>query len=97
MGRIVTVALSPELADFVDGKVADGDYQSVDEVVSAALALMREHDEGLRLFVPPLRRAKRQASRSRSTSMRSLRKCTGAPRSSETCAVFSSSVSFTSA
>jgi antitoxin ParD1/3/4 len=47
MCRIVTVALSSELADFVDGKVDAGDYQSVDEVVSAALALMREHDEGL--------------------------------------------------
>lgn len=41
------ITLSPELIRFAEAKVASGEYGSVSEVVSGALALMREESAPL--------------------------------------------------
>ncbi len=40
----MNVSLTPELEEFVSGKVASGRYTSASEVVREALRLLEEHD-----------------------------------------------------
>ena len=41
----MNVSLMPELQELVNEKVRSGQYASSDEVVSAALQLLKEHDQ----------------------------------------------------
>jgi antitoxin ParD1/3/4 len=50
----LNVSLTPELARFVDAKVASGRYQSASEVVRSALRLLEER-ESLPAKEPPSR------------------------------------------
>ena len=51
----MNVSITPELAAFVQGRVATGRYQSASEVVRAALRLLEEAERERDL--PPLTRA----------------------------------------
>lgn len=44
MGRIATITVQGELAEFMQHKVSAGDYASEAEVVEAALELLRDQD-----------------------------------------------------
>ncbi len=45
MGRVATITVDEELAQFIDHKVSAGDYASESDVVAAALELLREQEE----------------------------------------------------
>lgn len=47
MGRIATITVGDDLAEFIAHKVNAGEYASEAEVVQAALELLRTHDGGL--------------------------------------------------
>ncbi|MFN7102764.1 MAG: type II toxin-antitoxin system ParD family antitoxin [Pseudorhizobium sp.] len=47
MGRVATISVGDDLAEFIAHKVSAGDYASEAEVVQAALELLRAQDEGL--------------------------------------------------
>jgi antitoxin ParD1/3/4 len=47
MGRIATITVGDDLAEFIAHKVNAGEYASEAEVVQAALELLRTHDDGL--------------------------------------------------
>ncbi|NBB48378.1 type II toxin-antitoxin system ParD family antitoxin [Rhizobium sp. CRIBSB] len=47
MNKMTTVTVSQELADFMEAKIAAGDYASEAEVIEAALALLRDEVDGL--------------------------------------------------
>lgn len=51
----MNVSLTPELEDFVAGKVASGLYQTASEVVREALRLLRERDDQQRQHLEGLR------------------------------------------
>ncbi len=55
----MTVSLTPELAEFIAGKVASGHYRSSSEVVRAALRLLEQQDRA------PDSRPRRQAGGTR--------------------------------
>lgn len=40
----MTVTIPPEFAEFVDGELASGRFQSTDELLAAALSLLRERE-----------------------------------------------------
>ncbi|WP_165216686.1 type II toxin-antitoxin system ParD family antitoxin [Affinirhizobium pseudoryzae] len=44
MGKIATITVEGELAEFMEHKVSVGDYASEAEVVEAALELLRDQD-----------------------------------------------------
>jgi antitoxin ParD1/3/4 len=44
MGKIATITVQGELAEFMEHKVSSGDYASESEVVQAALELLRDQD-----------------------------------------------------
>ncbi|HKP78559.1 MAG TPA: type II toxin-antitoxin system ParD family antitoxin [Phenylobacterium sp.] len=46
-GQKRTVSLPSEQADFIDAKVASGDYASASEVVRAGLRALKERDEAV--------------------------------------------------
>ncbi len=52
----VNVPLTPELAELVNAKVANGLYPSATEVIRAGLRLLQEQDEIRRLRLEELRR-----------------------------------------
>ncbi|TWF50229.1 type II toxin-antitoxin system ParD family antitoxin [Neorhizobium alkalisoli] len=45
MGEITSISVDGELAAFVEGQVRDGYYASANEVVEAALRLLKESEE----------------------------------------------------
>jgi antitoxin ParD1/3/4 len=45
MGRIETVSIDAQMEEFIDAQVRDGNYGSVDEVVGAALRVLRHQAE----------------------------------------------------
>lgn len=47
MNKMTTVTVSQELADFIEARIAAGDYASEAEVIEAALALLRDEVDGL--------------------------------------------------
>jgi antitoxin ParD1/3/4 len=63
--RTMNVSLTPELAAFVQGRVASGLYGSASEVVRAALRLLEEDER--------LKRGISSAARSRPTKGRAAR------------------------
>lgn len=50
------IRLSPELLRFAVEKVASGEFESVSDVVSGALALMRQEEEAPRWAIEELRK-----------------------------------------
>ncbi|MBP2550346.1 antitoxin ParD1/3/4 [Neorhizobium galegae] len=46
MGRVATITVDEELAQFIDHKVSAGDYASESDVVAAALELREQEEEG---------------------------------------------------
>ncbi|KQW28022.1 antitoxin [Rhizobium sp. Root274] len=47
MNKMTTVTVSGELAQFIEARIAAGDYASEAEVIEAALALLRDEVDGL--------------------------------------------------
>jgi antitoxin ParD1/3/4 len=45
MGRIETIRIDEQMEEFVDAQLRDGNYASVDEVVGAALRVLRHQAE----------------------------------------------------
>ena len=52
----MNVQLSPDLERFVDQKIRDGQYQSVDDLVCSALQVLRQQESLSREDVAELRR-----------------------------------------
>lgn len=46
-----TISLPDEQADFIDAKVASGDYASVSEVVRAGLRALKERDDAMERWI----------------------------------------------
>jgi len=63
----LNVSLTPQLDRFVQGRVAQGDYQTASEVVREGLRLLerleREHTMALKALKTKLKRASAQADR----------------------------------
>lgn len=47
MNEVTTVAVTGELAEFIEARISAGDYASETEVIAAALALLRDDVDGL--------------------------------------------------
>lgn len=47
MGKMTSITVDEELTAFIAKQVSDGNYSSADEVVEAALRLLRDSEDGL--------------------------------------------------
>ncbi len=60
MSRNTSVTLGDHFAEFIQGKVADGRYESTSEAVRAGLRLLEEHEAKLDLLRQRLSNAEKQ-------------------------------------